>query len=230
MPLIKDARPGLTRFLALIPVTADEEAAFANYQGFVVWGFRGSLADGTRELALEVAANDEEEARERADVIFTNWLTRSELERDELPPIRVITDEFVRRQRWFELRMVAKDLHQHGEQHDLAVIVAQTACEILIESTIVDLIRRRDEPLAEALGDMLRSYSFMDDRSRTVWAALTGERVEQQPFWPKYKAHVERRNAVAHRGSQVTEDEAGDSISAEVALFRYLMATWVRLL
>lgn len=223
----KDSHPGPC-FLALIPVTADEQAAFERWQGFVIWGFRGSVAEGNLELALEVAAQDEEDARARAGVIFSNTRKRVGIEPGELPPMTVIQPELMQRQRWLELRMLAKDLHQAAEEHGLAVIVAQTACEVFVEATIADLIRKRNDPLADALGEMLRGYSFMDDRSRAVWRALTGESVEQQPFWADYKAHVERRNAVAHRGYEANAEEAAASIHAEVALFGYLMAAWIR--
>jgi hypothetical protein len=228
VPLFRDSHPDLDRFLVLIRVTGEQQAAFAPYQGFVVWGFRGAEAEGNLELALEVGAQEKEEARERAAVIFANWLKRAGIEHQGLPPLTVIKPELMQRQRWLELRMLAKDLHQAAEQHDLAVLVAQTACEVFVEATIADLIRRRKDPLADAVGEMLRGYSLMDDRGRAVWRALTGQRVEQEPFWAHYKAHVKRRNAVAHRGYEVTPEEAAASISAEVALFTYLMAAWVR--
>lgn len=221
----------MNRFLVLIPVTPDEHAALAPRQGFVVWGFRGSPDEGNLQLALEVGVDgDEEEAHALAGVIFTNMGKQLGMELQELPSMTVIRPDFIQQKRWFELRMLAKELHQAAKLYDLAVIVAQTACEVFVEATIADMIRRRNDPLADALGEMLRGYSLMDDRSRAVWRALTGERVEQQPFWPEYKAHVERRNAVAHRGYQVTEEEVVASISAEVALFSHLMASWVRLL
>jgi hypothetical protein len=60
----------------------------------------------------------------------------------------------------------AEELRAEG-RYDLAVVVAQTACELLFEQAITELLQRRGVPELEMpLSDLLTSYSPTNDKTR----------------------------------------------------------------
>ena len=59
----------------------------------------------------------------------------------------------------------------------------------------------------------------MDKRGQTLFHALIGRSIQRARFWKNYRRHVERRNAVVHKGKEPTDDEALASIGAAEAFF-----------
>jgi HEPN domain-containing protein len=119
----------------------------------------------------------------------------------------------------------AVGLVRDGE-HDLAVVVAQTACEVLIREVLTTLVEVRvdDRELQPWLLERVRYFSLNDDQTRDLWSRLAGSRIQEQAFWPEYKAHVDRRHRVVHRGDTVTPEDADASLRAAGSLLAYVEA------
>jgi hypothetical protein len=102
------------------------------------------------------------------------------------------------------------------EHYDFTVVAAQTACELLVEGAIQFAVSRHaTEQLAQVIPDLLTSYTMLDQRGPKVWKAVTGRSIrEPKAVWDGYRTHVERRNALIHKGARVTRDEAAKSLTA----------------
>jgi hypothetical protein len=130
-----------------------------------------------------------------------------------------------------DLMHQAKGLLHEGK-HPLAVVVAQTACEVLTEQMMTALTERLDEPLRKWVRGRRRprNADLYDKRVRTLYTALSGDHIESQPFWPDYKKHVELRHQVVHRGVHVDEADARRSCDAAQKLLEHVEAVQARLL
>jgi hypothetical protein len=47
-----------------------------------------------------------------------------------------------------------------------------------------------------------------------LYVALTGDQIQNAPFWSKLREHTERRHGVIHSGRSVDRDDARESIEA----------------
>jgi hypothetical protein len=104
----------------------------------------------------------------------------------------------------------------------LAVIRAQTACELLIAETLEKLAR---EKFPDVRSDRLirRPATLADTGSRTVCQLLTGRRIEEEPWWAAYVEHRKRRNAIVHEGVSISHEDAQASIGAKNSLHAWLL-------
>jgi hypothetical protein len=120
--------------------------------------------------------------------------------------------------RHFELLNVARQLHEEGKS-EFAVVAAQTACEVYAEVAITELLKAR------RLGDRRAhpgATRRLQPHGQARPDALPRAHRPQHParrFWKNYRRHVERRNAVVHKGKEPTDDEALASIGAAEAFF-----------
>lgn len=121
-----------------------------------------------------------------------------------------------------ELLDRAHELQRDGE-HDLAVIVAQTACEVLIEDAVRSLTQSHvSDELWPWFLDRTRSFTLRDDPTRSLWLIVSGDDINKQPFWREYGEHVKRRNAIVHGGGTVDRQSAAKSLKAADALFDHV--------
>lgn len=111
--------------------------------------------------------------------------------------------------------MLAEEMYDGGH-YDFTVVAAQTACELLMEGAIQFAVSRHaTERLAQVIPDLLTSYTMLDQRGQKVWKAVTGRNIrEPKSVWEGYRAHVERRNALIHKGARVSREEAAQSLGA----------------
>jgi hypothetical protein len=123
-----------------------------------------------------------------------------------------------------ELMQQAKLLLDEGK-YPLAVVVAQTACEVLTEQMMSLLSEQVDQRVREWIRDRLpRTVDLDDDRVCALYTALSGDPITAQPFWSDYKQHVKLRHRVVHRGVRVTEADARRSCDAAQRLQEHLVA------
>jgi hypothetical protein len=128
--------------------------------------------------------------------------------------------------RHLELLALARQLRDE-ERTDLAVVAAQTACEVYAEVAISEMLRGRElGKFEEVIPELLTGYSLMDRRGQLVFEALTGHKIQQASIWPAYRAHVELRNRVVHRGDEVTTEQAIGSVKTAEAFHEYIAAAW----
>jgi hypothetical protein len=112
-----------------------------------------------------------------------------------------------------QLLEVAKRLITQGD-FGIAIVVAHTACEIAVERALSQQLQSRkiDEMLEEAIEGFLSGYALTDNRARKLYAALTGDNIQQTTFWQRYEQSVGRRNRVVHRGATMEKTEAEASL------------------
>jgi HEPN domain-containing protein len=104
----------------------------------------------------------------------------------------------------------------------LAILRAQTACELLITEAVQSFLRG-DHPLVST-GKLLRRPVTLADRgSLEILTLLTGKRIQDATWWPQYVEHRKRRNAIAHEGVEVTHEDAQASIKAMNHLHEWLL-------
>jgi hypothetical protein len=182
---------------------------------------RSSGDDGVpyaAQVAIEVEVPTRTSAREEALRIYEDLRARAGLPAaqegliatiDPLNPLVTFNIEQT------GLYVHAERMYDEGH-YDFAVVAAQTACELLVEGAIQFAVSRHaTEPLAQVIPDLLTSYTMLDQRGPKVWEAVTGRNIrEPKSVWDSYRAHVERRNALIHKGARVTRDEAAQSLTA----------------
>jgi hypothetical protein len=129
------------------------------------------------------------------------------------------------RRREEELLARARELHGTGD-HDLAVIIAQTACEVLVADAMRPIIASHaSEDLRAGVLARVTSYTLVDDPTRRLWNRLTATEIQKEPWWEGYKSHVKRRNRIAHRGDRIDSSAAQLSIEAAQSLFDFIEST-----
>jgi hypothetical protein len=116
-------------------------------------------------------------------------------------------------------------------KHELAVLVAQTLLELRTEAELVNFVKHsQEQAMGEAALALLPSYNLAHHRVLPFVEALIG--VSFRDHCPEalveLRAHVTRRNGVAHRGERVTKDDAQASVAAVLAMTEALheLAYW----
>lgn len=113
---------------------------------------------------------------------------------------------------------------------DVAVVVAQTACEVPIAHVISERLQvigeRLEElglpPLRTHLMVQIRTHSLIDRRARKVWDDLMEDALGDADAWQEYSDHVARRNAVVHQGMPVSRCEAATLLAADRAMIEHV--------
>lgn len=97
----------------------------------------------------------------------------------------------------------------------LAVIFAQSACELLTEESLGDLLRPvMSAKLQNAVRSTFRRpLTLADDNAYKFWLALTDDVARDQLWWPSWKAARDLRGEVAHGGRAVTQAEAAACVA-----------------
>jgi hypothetical protein len=110
------------------------------------------------------------------------------------------------------LLTLARKLIDDGE-FAIAVVVAHMACEVATERTLSEAFAAKGISfLEDSISEFFTGYSLNNDRLRKLYTALTGDQIEQAPFWAKFRKLAKQRNAVVHSSSAVvTETEANES-------------------
>jgi hypothetical protein len=104
----------------------------------------------------------------------------------------------------------------------LAVIRAQTTCELLIAETFKKLIAIRF-PDFESERLVRRPATLSDKASLALLELLTGRRIQDENWWPAYVEHRTRRNAIVHSGVSVVHEDAQASIGTMNDLHAWLL-------
>lgn len=100
----------------------------------------------------------------------------------------------------------------------LGIIVAHMACEVAVERSLTTAFaRRKIDDLAEPIAGFLNGYNLANERLRNLYTALTGDAIEDEPFWPGFKDSAKLRNLIVHKGRIATESDARESLQAATA-------------
>jgi hypothetical protein len=108
-------------------------------------------------------------------------------------------------------------------QFSIAVVLSHMACEVATERAFSDAFAKKGiQYLEEPVLDFLNGYNLARDGVRKLYTALTGDEIQQQPFWQKFKESARRRNRIIHQGQVVGKAEAEDSFKAASDLIAHL--------
>lgn len=107
--------------------------------------------------------------------------------------------------------------------YDVATVVAHMACEIGAERAISQAFTAKGvADLEESVSAFFSGYNLGTPRIRDLYNALTGRRIQDQPFWQAFVESATRRNRAVHKGSTITAVQAAASLQAARDLVAYL--------
>jgi len=110
-----------------------------------------------------------------------------------------------------------------SQHFGVAVVVSHIACEVAVERCLLAAFAARgDDPLRDPVLEMLNGYGLSNSRNRSVYVALTGDKIADQLFWPRYQESVKRRNKFVHRGIDPSKREAIASVTAAKELIEHV--------
>jgi len=96
-------------------------------------------------------------------------------------------------------------------QFSIAVVVVHMACEVATERCLSAAFDAAAlQHLEDPISDLLNGYNLANDRNRKLYAALTGDAVEQRSFWSSFRASATRRNRIVH-GSEIADAAAAEA-------------------
>ena len=107
---------------------------------------------------------------------------------------------------------------------DLAVILLHMASEVATERALSKAFAAKGLGYLEDWATSTFSgYSLNNRRIRDLYAALTGDKVQDQTaFWSDFAKSCELRNGVMHRGAHATDQDAEASYQACCKLVAHL--------
>ena len=86
------------------------------------------------------------------------------------------------------------DRYRKQDENEIAVIMAQTSCELVTETAFDVFFQFAGVSAADK--DQLRPTTFNLGSKRTaaVYRLLSKDRIQAQPFWRDFKAHADLRH------------------------------------
>jgi hypothetical protein len=94
-----------------------------------------------------------------------------------------------------------------------ATILAHVACEVAIERSLSDSFARKGiQSLEESVADALNGYNIANVRN--LYASLTGDEIQAQPFWGGFIRSAKRRDNIVRKGLIVGRSDAEESFKA----------------
>jgi len=101
-----------------------------------------------------------------------------------------------------------------SEEHSVSIVVAHMACEVAVDRTFTKAYTAKGiEYLEEPLESFLPSNNLGNDGVRKLYTALTGDEIQKQPFWSRFKESAARRNKISHNGATYDQSEAEASLA-----------------
>lgn len=101
-----------------------------------------------------------------------------------------------------------------SEEFSISVVVAHMACEVATDRAFTDAFKAKGiEYLEEPIEKLLPSNNLGNKSVRKIYTALTGDEIQDQPFWPQFTESATRRNKISHNGATVGQVEAEASLA-----------------
>ena len=111
---------------------------------------------------------------------------------------------------------------ERGE-YGIAIVVAHMACEVATERAFSESFDKQSiQHLEKPIFEFVSGYNLGRDAIRVLYTAFTGDEIQSQPFWPKFKASSTLRNHIMHKGAMASQLNAETSLAAADALVAYL--------
>jgi hypothetical protein len=97
----------------------------------------------------------------------------------------------------------------------LATIVAHLSCEVAVERSFSDIFARKGiQSFEETVADALNGYNLANDKVSKLYTSLTGDEIQERPFWAAFVRSAKRRDNVVRKGLIVGRADAEESIKA----------------
>ena len=205
---------------ALIDVVGNE------IQGIVLAGPQAEFDDGSDTVTFELDASDARGAR----ILAQHWLGEA-CRRSGLPveQARVIwvAPVLVSPRSSHRIIEMARTLVEDEATVDLAVVSAQIHLELHVKALITSAVADDVSPLRRVLvDDDGHTWGPQHPMAKALLKALFNvEPAKDYPRWQEYMDHLKRRNAIGHRGQDVSMADAEASIAVVDDLWLWLNAT-----
>lgn len=107
---------------------------------------------------------------------------------------------------------MAKRLLDQGHQQ-MAVIAARTACEVCVEEALGKLLKHKGLGLLEeSIDDLVPNYNLANDKLRKLYVTVSGDNIQDAPFWSAFKEFATLRNKTVHEGKWIGRGKAEESL------------------
>ena len=111
-----------------------------------------------------------------------------------------------------KLLALAQGLIDSGE-FSVSIVVAHMACEVATDRALNDAFKAKGiEYLEEPIERLLPSNNLGNKSVRKIYTALTGDEIQNQPFWQRFTDSVTRRNNISHNGATYGQADAEASL------------------
>jgi hypothetical protein len=171
-------------------------------------------------LALSVFAESSTEAVEEASYRYRQILSRAGLPKIEAQVLGYISPWWGQK---VAIRLGDEAVNLLKQKRfELAVIRLQTSCELHVYDYMETLLEER-HPGMDVGALVRRPASLRDKQSKAFLQLLTGKRIQDESWWPKYFEHLKRRNAIVHEGLAITHEDAVKSFDAVQALREWFL-------
>lgn len=87
-------------------------------------------------------------------------------------------------------------------------------------------VKRNIGDLEDSISDFFSGYNLGNDRLRAFYTALTGDTIQDAPFWQAFKDSAGRRHKIVHEGRSATEADARASREAGAAFVEHVSRQW----
>jgi len=130
----------------------------------------------------------------------------------------------------YDVLVVARNFRD-SNMDDVAVIMAQTACEVATEYFISQLLKHHKLPAVFEpwVKQGIRRADIADGHVLSLYRDLSGDdSITTEAFWEPYKRHVKARNGVVHQGVHVSKQQATESCDIALKLIRHFETVFAR--
>jgi len=128
-------------------------------------------------------------------------------------------------------RLIVDGARDHMS-YQLAVVLAQAACEVLVEQLLdAQISKVQPESVRDWIADRAKHRNDLsDERDRKLYSALTGDEINAgKGFWQEYTKHGKRRHDVVHAGKAISKEEAMHSYDTVRRVVAHLLEVQRRL-
>jgi len=98
-------------------------------------------------------------------------------------------------------------------RYELTVIVAQMACEVVVEQTLTPLLKGKKRP---------RTFNLQGGALNAYTQSTHDRAITKQPFWKPFTHHAKRRHKVVHGSARVNHAEAQESLTVATQLVNHV--------
>ena len=102
------------------------------------------------------------------------------------------------------------------KEFSISVVVAHVAAEIAAGRRLTEAFAAR------AIPDLKWGSILTNERLRSLYTALTGDAIANEPFWSAFGPSRKLRNRIAHAGKVASQSDAERAIAVASAVIRHL--------